>query len=478
MRRSVLPTRGRTTAALVLAALAGLSLSGCVSVRAGTSGSMAPEDFRSPGAAPDRTVATRPAPAEQPDPRPVRRAAPDPATPRGPDAGQPGSSQVGSSQAGSSQAGSSRASGVETRAPAAARTTSPEEAREGITDAHARTGEPRGLSEPSRVMERAVLIDSKVGDLNGDPIYASEILGVVGDRLRAEAQRRDRNDWRRLAREVLRQELRRRLESSVLEAEARNALPPEARRTGLLAVVQRMQADTLAQNFGSREIANQRVREQGYRDVDEFIDSRLRNDLISLHFSRVIGRRVAVSFQEIQRAYEIRYDEFNPRPVAVFHQIEVPTSDESAIAEVSARLEEGETFIDVARSRVNMRNPDTGGQTRFEFARHVEWREQRVFNVEELNRVAIGLEPGSWYGPFEVGSTTRWLYLDRVERTSRSLYEVQDQLRRSIENAKQEIEFDRYTRTLLSDATYTDLDEMTERLLEIAAARYLPIEGR
>ncbi|TVQ63788.1 MAG: hypothetical protein EA378_00655 [Phycisphaerales bacterium] len=454
-----------------------MTLPACVSVRAGTTGSVATDDFRAPDAAValggPRAEAGRPVAAEtRASPAPdsitglITGSTPDP------------SRETGSAGRWRPDPASPRPSPLRPSAFERARTSTPDEARESILDASVRVGEPPPSPEPSRGVEGAVLIDSKVGDLNGEPIYANEIFAVVGDRLRAEAQRLDRNAWRQQARRALREDLTRRLETSVLEAEARASLPPEARRQGLIAVVQRMQADTIAQNFGSREIANQRLREQGFRDLDEYVDARLRGDLISLQIRRVIDRRVSVSFQEIQRAYENAFERFNPPAVAVFHQIEVPTGDESAIRSVASRLEGGETFIDVARDRVNMRTPETGGQTRFEFARDAAWEDLRIFNVPVLNEVALSLSPGEWSGPFEVGSTTRWLYLDRVERLSRSLYDVQELLRREIENAKQNFEFDRYTRSLLSAATYTDLDEMTERLLEIASQRYLPPETR
>jgi len=322
------------------------------------------------------------------------------------------------------------------------------------------------------------LIDAKVGDLNGEPVYANAVFAEVGDRLRAEAQRLGRNEWRQLARRAIGDYLRARLELSVLEAEARAALPPEARRTGLFAAVQAMQAETLAQNFGSRSIANQRLQEQGgYRDVDEYLDARLRMELIRMQMNRVLERRVAVSFQEIERAYENAFDTFNPRPTAVFHQIEVLTRNESAVEHIRARLASGETFIDVAKDPVNLRSPDTAGVHRHEFGRDAAWETVEFFRVAPLNEAARGLSPGQWVGPLTIGPAQRWLYLDRVERTSRSLYDVQELLAAEILRAKQEREFIRYTHRLIGEAAHSDLDEMTERLLEIGEARFAPAQG-
>ena len=61
-----------------------------------------------------------------------------------------------------------------------------------------------------------------------------------------------------------------------------------------------------------------------------------------------------------------------------------------------------------------------------------EQAESDFYNNKALNAAAQTLQPGSFAGPFEVGSDTEWLYLDRIERRSITWYDAQVEIENEI----------------------------------------------
>ena len=100
------------------------------------------------------------------------------------------------------------------------------------------------------------------------------------------------------------------------------------------------------------------------------------------------------------------------------------------------------------------------------------WENASFFGPEPLQAAALGLAPGQSAGPIEVGGSTYWVYLERIDSESRSLYEVQQELRAQITGARQQEEAQRYLLMLFERAGITGIDRLVDRLVVIAEQWY------
>lgn len=375
------------------------------------------------------------------------------------------------------------------------RTISEAEAREGLEvevrpdrpDAGERTGQAAPLPSegegeeipppPSRLTGpvATALVDAKVGDINGRPVYAMRFLSELEDRLRAEAGRMSYVEWRRMAETEIRRRLDAMIEDELLRAEALASLRPE-QRAGLMHWLDQQRRDLESRNYGSGMVASRRLEERLGQTTHEYLDRRKDEALIDHQFNQQIRRRVHVSWRDIRQEYERRWDEFNPDPTAVLRMIRVRSTNEDAVEEVSRALAGGERFEEVAERSFNTFNRTTGGLTEQTFSGP--YSEAELFRIDSLNELAWSLSEGTWGGPVEVRGFTHWLKLERIVRQSAPLYQAQLPLQRQIQQRRLAMRRAMYVGGLRERASFTSVDEMVSRLIEIAEERYLTPEQR
>jgi len=316
-----------------------------------------------------------------------------------------------------------------------------------------------------------IITDSIVGDINGKPVYASEFFEELDARFRAEAQRLPRGEFLSSAQSEIRRKLNEMLEREVLRAEAIASLPDEARQFGIQAFLSQIRENTIRRQGGTEAGAARAVG----GDLDRYARDQTEQQLIQFEIQQQISERLNITWREIRQEYERRYGEFNPDPVAVLRWIRVRASDEQDVAEITGLLESGASFERAASSDANGYEPDLGGLLSKSFSG--EYKQASFVALSEVNEAARSLDPGEMAGPIESRGFINWIKLERIERRQTPLYDVQ--LLLEIERRRQlgQRELDRYIRRLRDRASFTDLDEMTARLLRIAAERYLPAQG-
>ncbi|HIB69093.1 MAG TPA: hypothetical protein EYO33_29405, partial [Phycisphaerales bacterium] len=112
------------------------------------------------------------------------------------------------------------------------------------------------------------LLDAKIGDVNGKPVFTSSFFSPIEDRLLAEAQRLSLNDWRASAGRIIAQRLDGIIADELLRAEALAALSP-TQRVGLQAFLSNFRNNLLSENLGSSQLAERRILEQEGLTLDE-----------------------------------------------------------------------------------------------------------------------------------------------------------------------------------------------------------------
>ncbi len=325
--------------------------------------------------------------------------------------------------------------------------------------------------------EQPVLIDAKVGDINGRPVYADAFLSVMEARLIAEAQDKSPAIWLRFARKLISDELERLIEDELLRAEALASFTPQQQQ-GLRYFVQNLRENIVRTNRGSETQANETLQREEGVSLDQYIKNQEARALVRHQIDNQILNKVHISWRDIQRFYEVNKDRYNPDPVAVLRRIRLRKPSEEDIARITDQLNQGVAFALVAADSKNLYNPEQGGMVPdVSFKDPYSDTEFQIGPVV-TNDAAKTLTSGSWTGPlrWEALETPQadWIYLEQIKRISRPLDDqmVQLEIEQRLRNIFAERERVLYMRRLRNQATYTDVDQMSELLLRIAAERY------
>jgi hypothetical protein len=332
-----------------------------------------------------------------------------------------------------------------------------------------RSADPDTRPAPEPVApDGLALIEAKVGDINGKPIYLSSFFEPIEARLEAEAERLRLSAWRREAAQVIAQRLDGLIADELLRAEALSALSPQQRQ-GLRAFLTNFRDDILTQNLGSAQLASRRG-----QSLDQALRDKEIETLVSLTLFQEVNKRVNVSWRDIRQRYERDFEQYNPPPTAVFRLIRVPSANETAVAEISAKLENGESFGVVATDPANTFFVEDGGLARRPF--EGEFAEGEFFPAEDLNQKARSLSEGETTGPFALGNFTCWLTLEGIEQESISLYDAQLRINRDLLVERRTEARTEYLNKLIDRARVSNRDEILLSLLRVAEERYGPKE--
>ena len=318
---------------------------------------------------------------------------------------------------------------------------------------------------------RLQLLDAKVGDVNGKPIFASSFFEPIEARLLAEAERLPPNEWRASAGRIMSRRLDGIIADELLRAEALAALTPN-QRVGLQAFLSNFRNNLLSENLGSSQLAERRLQENQGITLDEALRQKEVDTLVQLTLIREINRRVNVSWRDIEQRYERDIDEFSPPPTAVLVVIRAFKDEGEKVEAIRTRLDAGEVFAEIAASDLNNYNSDQQGVQRVRLSGSFE--ETRFFGPDTLNDATRGLSLGEWTGPIELGSSVYWIQLSDLEQESVSLYDAQLKIQRDLTLERREQAREQYFKRLEERARVSTRDEVLMRLFEIAEQRYAP----
>lgn len=358
--------------------------------------------------------------------------------------------------------------------------TGPIAAAEGLVDVRATPGPPElPAREPSPV-EPASLVDAKVGDINGKPIYAAAFLEPLIAELQAKAAEFRRANptnpraaaeaWYRHAGQRIFNELDRELTDELLRAESLSMLTPQQRQ-GFLNVMRLIENDLLSSSGGSRALAEQRLREQEGRGVEEWLQSEQDKELIKFNLRQRLVGRFNIARREMKVRYEREADRFNPPPRATFKMLAISADRAADIAACESALRDGAAFDSFWNGPLNVLKPTPEGGGLVTRELKPSMAETDFFGRPELNEPARALTPGQWAGPIKSGSFVRWIYLERIEQDSKPFYDAQTLIEDELKDERFDAILREYMKRLKERASFTKLELMTERLVSIAAER-------
>jgi hypothetical protein len=316
-----------------------------------------------------------------------------------------------------------------------------------------------------------VIVDSLIGQVNGQPIYADEVLAPLMDRLQATYEEQSYPAFVQQMKSLVSQQLNSFVQNELIVAESRAGLSDQE-QTGLIAYVETIRQDAVRKRGGSEHEAARRLMEEEGKTIDEYIDGERQKLLIGELLREKVTPKTLVAWRDIERAYRSQIDTFQPKATATLGRIRIKTAgNEERIKLIDQELDAGVTFITVAKQA---KMPKDGVWQTFQLP---EGGLEDISLNEFYKPYLKQIQDGGTTGSFERGSWTMWISLLEVMRpTARSLDEpdvqrmLQNQLMR---DRSQRAEWE-YVNGLLQRGIHDEIGAMVNRALLIAISRFPP----
>ncbi|MFT3684576.1 MAG: hypothetical protein QM783_06535 [Phycisphaerales bacterium] len=337
---------------------------------------------------------------------------------------------------------------------------------------------PPQANQSAPAAGRDVLADCMVGQINGRPVFSSEILDPLDGKFRNAAKGVTMGPaagiWVRDAAEAIRAAVQLRVRDELLLGEARARLTPEARQ-GLLYFLQRIDQWASGQQGGSQVAAEDEIRRRTGEDYEKFLESQRDQTLIRELIKENVTPAVRVPWRKVERFYNENQDVINPPPRASVRFVQVDAANAASVARVEQAVGNQAAFKEVAESEINLSDRKEGGLVVRDLDKpygEIEW-----VGAGAWNRLAATLEPGKWGGPITVGPHKIWAYREQdVVMSPRSLEDAQLQISTGLLAVKENQEQSEFFGQLLGKGSFTPISKMTMELLVLAAQRHLPPE--
>lgn len=310
-------------------------------------------------------------------------------------------------------------------------------------------------------------LDAMVGQINGRPVYASQIFQQIGqEQLERLGSENDRLTFKREVRNILANHLRSRISDALIVAEAEASLT-EREQMGLLALIQMEREKLIAEAGGYLAGAEANVRDMGYAGIDDYLETKRREKLVDQKYlQEKLLPKIQVTRRDVEAYYRAHPEQFNPPPRIALRMILV--MDQDAAEQVSQALESGEAFDAVAQAHSRFK-PDDGGFGEFES----QLSEFSGFGLEPLNQAVRQLAPGQRSDRIELDNGYAWVKLiDVQQRPGKRLSEVYLDIENRLRAARFHELQREYVTDLLERGNYTPIPQMLDMLVDVAMARY------
>ena len=335
--------------------------------------------------------------------------------------------------------------------------------------------EPPAEAEPARRPASSeprgpLVLDALVGQINGQPVYADDLLLDLDAQLAALGRRLEPPVFRQRAAELIDATLRERLVNALILGEAERGLSEQQQGAVRYMVSERREDLLRRHGRGSLAVARKTLLEETGLSLDETL-RQYRDALITdNHVRENLNARINVSRRDVERFYRENLATFQP---PVTRDLELIWVDDAETAEaVQARLDAGEAFAEVAA------DPATGNAWAGGLMTTIPGDEP--FGRPEVDAAVAGLlEEGAWAGPIpqpnpDADGERFWFVeaaaVDAPPR--RSLLEAQA----AIEQTLRERQFvrlrERFIDRLLREGSHTPVEQMANAVLRIAVNRY------
>ena len=316
-----------------------------------------------------------------------------------------------------------------------------------------------------------IVVDSLIGQVNGRPIFADEILSPIMDQLNADFVRMPWNQFREYIVQLVSRQLREVIYNELFLSEARAGLS-EQQEGGFLAWMNNMRGELIGQRGGISSDANRQMLEEEGKTIEEYLKLQEERQLIQVLMNERVRPNALVAWRDVERAWDQRKAMYNKPSTVTLGRIRLKTEgNEEQIKLFQDELEAGETF-EVVATQAGM--SDAGVWDTFDLGDNERTDDIEIadFYKEHL----AGLGPGETSKPFVRGTRTIWISVIEINHSEkRSLFEpsIQRSLYRDIYSRRLGEAQEEFIHDILEEGIYDDLQEMEDKIVQIALSRFL-----
>lgn len=206
------------------------------------------------------------------------------------------------------------------------------------------------------------LIGSVVAEVNGTPIYANKVLGMINKPLMQKAHELKYEQYRLFAMGLIQSQVQELINDEVLFAAAQRALSEEDRKM-VDGMTLQWRLQQITQAGGSVQIARSKAAVDG-DDFDELAKQQFRKNMIEIYRYRKLTPRIQVTINDLRRYYDKHVeDEFTFHQAARFRLLEVNVlktgTREKALAKVTEIYRKATTGVEDFAAICGNQNDDS-----------------------------------------------------------------------------------------------------------------------
>jgi hypothetical protein len=317
---------------------------------------------------------------------------------------------------------------------------------------------------PARAAGPSYAVDAMVGQVNGEAIYADEVLEPIDEQLRALSQELPRGEFIQRASRLVAGRVRQIVADALILGEAQRSLTEQQVRR--LRVIMHNEREKVLREYGrgSLAVAERRLREEKGLSLDAFLEERRQEIIVSQFLRTELMPKINVSRKDIERYYRENIDRYAPPPT---RDIRVYISDSrEAALELRRALADDAVALralleDPAAGVRDMTMDDAAGD--------------EVFAADAANAALVELAEGEASEPVEVNDQHWVIHVTGIEQPRpRSLRDAQIEIDRRLRAQAFQVRVERYRRELFDRGSFNPLREMASAVMEVVVGRYAP----
>lgn len=308
------------------------------------------------------------------------------------------------------------------------------------------------------------VMEGMVGQVNGQAIYADQVFEPMHEQLGALGRQLSRGEFRQRARQLILGRLNQIVADSLILGEAQRDLSDVELDT--LRVITLRHREQLLRQYGqgSLALAQTNIRKDTGLSLEQNIEDFRNRRIVQRYLQKKLYPRINVAFRDIERYYREHREEFNPPAVRTIRIVRL--KDKAALDTAQAILKEGGPFAELASSKLNLFNPDSGGLLEDQPG-------DAPLRYEQLNTAMVALSKGQTSDPIKINSEYWLLRVEKIEQPKQlSLVEAQAAIESTLRAQQFRRLSDQYRARLFREGSYNPIDQMTADLVNIALSRY------
>ncbi len=303
-----------------------------------------------------------------------------------------------------------------------------------------------------------------VGQVNGQPIYATRVFEPIQEQLAALGKQRPSRQFRLQAYQLIQGQLSQMILDALMIGEAQRDLSTQEQAGLDQLLAARRQELIRYWGQGSIAVAESRLLEETGLNLKETLAQERQKLLVQRYMHQKLFPKIHVSRKDIERYYRDHYEEYNPPLRRALRLIRVDSP--AAADQIDQRLSQGQPFRQIASSPQNKYRHEDGGLM-------AEAIGNEVFGQAPLNDAMRRLQAGEHSPRVQLEDAYWWVYVESIDPgDAKPLSQAQLEIESLLRRQQFQVLTQRYRQELIQTGSYNPVEEMSAALLEIAITRY------